>query len=246
MNDQRWPRSHRYYQRIVRTTIALVGLILAAGCATPASPPHRSVYESGLNRVLLEPDPDSVSNTHPAALTPTEIGTLLRGIRTWEQRNFIHRWVVGPADRKRAFRDEEIALLAQALSKALAQATPSERVYFHLSHATEYGEQETTTGWLSIRDPLLYLSLSEAHDRHGPAPDISKYDRQMPNVPEVSAAFDVTFEPEAYLARVRSAGNIFALDQREELQIRYRAALEAMPVQPGLAHDPDVNTRAAP
>jgi hypothetical protein len=50
-----------------------------------------------------------------------------------------------------------------------------------------------------VRGPILYLSLSEAHDKHGPEPDIGKYDRQMPNVPEQSAAFDVTFEPEEYL-----------------------------------------------
>jgi hypothetical protein len=103
-----------------------------------------------------------------------------------------------------------------------------------LSHATEHGEEETTTGWLSVRDPLLLLSLSEVHDRHSRGPDISKYERQMPNVPEVSAEFDVTFEPEEYLAKVSSAGRLFAHDQREELQIRYREALASMPSQPGL------------
>ncbi|MGZ9189299.1 MAG: hypothetical protein ACXW39_04500, partial [Nitrospira sp.] len=100
--------------------------------------------------------------------------------------------------------------------------------------ATEHGQEETTTGWLTIREPLLYLSLSEVHDRHSPGPDISKYDRQMPNVPEASAEFNVTFEPEEFLAKVRSAGRLFAPDQREELQIRYREALSSMPVQPGL------------
>ncbi|MGH7429359.1 MAG: hypothetical protein ACREJ4_13540, partial [Candidatus Methylomirabilaceae bacterium] len=175
--------------------------------------------------VRLEPDPDSTSNTHPSKLTPTEVGTLLRGVRTWERRNFIHQFFVGLVPRTRAFRDEEITLLAPALSKALAQAGPSERVYFHLSHATEAGEEETTTGWLSIRDPILYLSLSEVHDRHGPGPDISKYDRQMPNVPETSAAFDVIFEPEEFLVEVVSTGRWWAPDQREQLQIRYREAL---------------------
>ena len=107
----------------------------------------------------------------------------------------------------RAFRNEEITLLAPALSKALAQAAPDERAYFHLSHATDQGEEESTTGWLSIRNGTLYLSLSEVHDRHGPEPDIGKYDRQMPNVPERSAAFDATFEPEEYLIKVKSGGN---------------------------------------
>jgi hypothetical protein len=107
-------------------------------------------------------------------------------------------------------------------------------VYFHLSHATDQGDEETTTGWLLIRNGTLYLSLSEVHDRHGPGPDISKYDRRLPDVPERSAAFDVTFEPEEYLAKVSSGGQLFAPVQREELQIRYREALAVLPIYPGL------------
>jgi hypothetical protein len=187
------------------------------------------VYESGLKVVQLEQDPDSTAHSHPATLTPSEVATLLRGVRTWERRNFIHRLFAGKADRTRAFRDDEIAVLAPALSKALAEASPPERVYFHLSYPTEEGYEETSTGWLSVHDPILYLSLSEVHDKHGPGPDISKYDRQMPNVPEVSAPFDVIFEPEEYLVNVRSVGRFYAPDQREELQIRYREALSAMP-----------------
>src|SRR5262249_44628641 len=160
------------------------------------------------------------SNAHPAPLSPTEVGTLLRSVRSWERRNIIHRLFSGKADKTRAFRNEEISLLAPAISKALAQTAPDQRVYFHLSHATDQGNEESTTGWLSIRNGTLYLSLSEVHDQHGPEPDISKYDRQMPNVPERSSAFDVTFEPEDYLIKVKSGGKLFAPDQREELQIK--------------------------
>lgn len=227
-------QSNRHTNRFSRPLFMVIALALIAGCAGTPAAPYKTIYESGLNQVRLEKDPDSSSNTHPAALTPTEIGTLLRSVRTWEKRNVIHRLFSGEADRTRAFRNEEITLLAPALSKALAQASPDQRVYFHLSHATDQGDEETTTGWLSIRDPLLILSLSEVHDRHSPGPDISKYDRQMPNVPEASEAFEVTFEPEDYLLKVRSGGRWFAPDQREELYIRYRDALSALPVFPGL------------
>lgn len=223
----------------LRMFFVVMGLSLVTGCARPPLAPTAMIHKSGLNTVWLEQDPDSTSNAHPASLTPTEIGTLLRGVRSWERRNALHRLFAGQADRTRTFRDEEIMLLAPPLSKALAQASPSERVYFHLSHPTDQGYEETTTGWIAVRGPLLYLSLSEAHDQHGPGPDISKYDRQMPNVPnvpQVSAAFDVTFEPEEYLATVTSVDRLFAPDQREEMQIRYREALAAMPVQPGLDH----------
>lgn len=218
----------------VRALFVLLGLTVIGGCASQPLAPQKTIYESGLSTVRLEGDPDSTSNSHPAALTPTEVGTLLRGVRSWERRNVIHRLFSGQADRSRAFRDEEIIVLAPALSKALAQATAAQRVYFHLSHATDQGEEETTTGWLSVQGTILSLSLSEVHDRHSPGPDISKFDRQMPNVPEQSAAFDVTFEPEEYLVKVSSGGRLFAPDQREELQIRYREALAALPVYPGL------------
>ena len=218
----------------MRRLFILVGLTLITGCATQPAAAPKAIYESGLNTIRLEGDPDSAVNAHPATLTPTEIGTLLRNVRVWERRNVIHRLFSGQADHTRAFRDEEIVLLAPHLSKGLAQASPTQRVHFRLSHATDQGEEETTAGWLSVRENILVLALSEVHDRHSPGPDISKYDRQMPNVPERSAAFDATFEPEEYLAKVSSGGRLFAPDQQEELHIRFREALAALPVYPGL------------
>ncbi|HRC43641.1 MAG TPA: hypothetical protein PLT27_06295 [Nitrospira sp.] len=229
--------AHRLHRQSRQILLVLIALAVVVGCTHHPTTPPKTIYHSGLNMVRLEKDPDSTTNTHPASLTATEVGTLLRGVRIWERRNALHRLFVGQADKTRAFRDEEITILGPALAKALAQASPSERIYFHLSHATEHGEEETTTGWISLRDPILYLSVSEAHDRHGPGPDIGKYDRQMPNVPERSPAFDATFEPEEYLLKVTSGGRLFAPDQREELQIRYREALSAMPAQPGLERD---------
>ena len=217
--------------------LAIIGVMVVAGCASPTPTPPKPVYQSGLNQVRIEKDPASTTNAHPVLLTATEVGTLLRGVRVWERRNALHRLFVGQADKTRAFRDREIAVLAPALAKALSQASPSDRIYYHLSHATEHGEEETTTGWVSVQDTILHLALREAHDRHGPGPDISKYDRQMPNVPERSPAFDATFEPEEFLVKVRSGGGFFAPDQEEELLIRYREALAAMPAQPGLERD---------
>ena len=226
--------SNPHSLRSIQALFLLIGLTMIAGCASQPLAPQKTIYESGLNTIRLEGDPDSTSNSHPTTLTPTEVGTLLRSVRSWERRNVIHQLFSGQADRTRAFRDEEIIVLAPALSKALAQATPAQRVYFHLSHATDQGDEETTNGWLSVRGPILYLSLSEIHDRHSPGPDISKYDRQMPNVPEASAAFDVTFEPEKYLVQVSSTARFWAPDQQEELQIRYGEALGSIPAQPGL------------
>jgi hypothetical protein len=238
---------HRSLQVRVRAFsmfVITISLAIISACASTPPVQPKPILEAGRNVVQLESDPDSAGNSHPTKLTPGEAGALLRSVRAWERRNLIHRLFVGNAPRVRAFQDEEINLLAPALSKALAQAGSSERVYFHLSRATDAGEEETTTGWLSVRDPVLYLSLSEVHDRHGPAPDISKYDRQMPNVPEASAQFDVTFEPEEFLIKVVSAGRFWAPDQREEMQIRYRDALSQLPSYPIL--EPGSGASGAP
>lgn len=122
-------------------------------------------------------------------------------------------------------------MLAGPISTALSLADETDRVYFNLSHATDQGDQETTTGWISIQGPILRLTISDVHTRHGPGPDISKYERQLPNVPEASAVYDVTFEPEEFLIW-SSSSRLWAPDQREELQISYKEALAALTVPP--------------
>ena len=216
----------------LRTLLIIVGMFLTIGCAGQAVTSTRTILEAGLNTVRLEQDPDSTSNAHPVTLTPAEFSTLLRGVRASEQRNIVHRLIFGEPDRTRAFRKEEIAVLAGPLSTALSIAEPTERVYFNLSHATDQGDQETTTGWISIRGSILYLTISGVHERHSPGPDISKYDRPLPNIPEASASYDVIFEPEEFLVKASSSSRFWAPDQREELQIRYQDALAALTVQP--------------
>ena len=217
----------------MRALLIAVSIFVAAGCASQPVSSGRTILEAGLNIVWLEQDPDSASNAHPATLTATEVGTLLRGVRATQRRNIVHRLVFGQADQTRAFRKDEIAVLASPLSTALALAEPTERVYFNLSHATDQGDEETTTGWISIRGSILHLTISSVHDRHNPGPDISKYDRPLPNIPEASASYDVTFEPEEFLVQAISKTRFWAPDQREELQIRYQDAIAALTVQPG-------------
>ena len=215
----------------LRVLLIIVVISIASGCASQPVTSTRTILEAGLNTVRLEQDPDSTSNTHPVTLTAAEVGTLLRGVRASERRNFVHRLLFGQSDRTRAFRKEEIAVLAGPLSTALSLADETDRVYFNLSHATDQGDQETTTGWISIQGPILRLTISDVHTRHGPGPDISKYERQLPNVPEASAVYDVTFEPEEFLIW-SSSSRLWAPDQREELQISYKEALAALTVPP--------------
>ena len=197
----------------LRVLLVIVGISIASGCASQPVTSTRTILEAGLNTVRLEQDPDSASNTHPVTLTAAEVGTLLRGVRASERRNIVHRLLFGQSDRTRAFRKEEIAVLAGPISTALSLADETDRVYFNLSHATDQGDQETTTGWISIQGPILRLTISDVHTRHGPGPDISKYERQLPNVPEASAVYDVTFEPEEFLIW-SSSSRLWAPDQR--------------------------------
>src|SRR5919198_3755844 len=116
--------------------LAIALLVLIAGaCAPKAAQPVSMVSEEGLNTVRLETDPDGAVNRHPSSLTASQIASLLRGVRAWERRNVIHRLLAGDASRTRAFREDEIAFLAPAIARELSQASPSQRVYFHLAHA---------------------------------------------------------------------------------------------------------------
>lgn len=227
---------HAQRSKVMKSGFWSIGFMAIAmwsiGCASKAPVVAKPILDEGRNSVVIEQDRGHEPNSHPVQLTPAEMATLLRGVRTWERRNFIYRLAAGEAPKMRAFRDEEIEQLAKPLSEALAKSAPNERVAFHLSRVTENGEEETTAGWAYVREPILYLGLSEIHDRHAPIPDVSKYDRRMPDVPEQSAAFNVIFEPEEYLVDVVSGFRWWSAAQEEELQIRYRKALPAMPAHP--------------
>ena len=203
--------------------------IVLAGCVSTTPSDGRTIFAQGFNEVRLEPDPGSVPNTHPVQLSPSEIGTLLHHVLSSERRNVVHRLVMGEAAKSRAFRDDEISMLSAPLSTALDKVNAQERVYFRVSQASSRGGEESTRGWMFVREPYLYLQLSEVHDIHSPGPDISKYIRELPDVPEAPTAFTVTFEPEEFLDQRSSKGNWLAPDQLEELVIDYRKALASLP-----------------
>lgn len=214
--------------RAVSLVLMFIGLQVM-GCVSSTFLSGRVIFSEGLDEVRIDPDETPVPHTHPVTLLPSEVGTLLHAVRAGERRNPIHRLAMGDAPKTRVFRDDEIAILAGPISKALAQARPSERVYFHLSQADPTGGEVTTTGWIFVREPILYLLLGEAHDLHAPRPDISKYIREMPDVAESPTEFSATFEPEDFLEKAVSKGSWLAPDQLEELQIRFRDALKALP-----------------
>jgi hypothetical protein len=208
------------------TLIAIVSLL---SCVSQPAVKGRGVFLQGLNEVRLVPEEEHDRNTHPVTLSPAEIGTLLHRVLYGERRNWLHRLISGNAPKSRAFREEEIAILASPLARALGEAKPDERVYFHLAGAGPSGTAETTTGWIFVRDPILYLVLSEVHDLHAPGPDVSKYQREMPDVPEAPTPFTLTFDPQDYQVTEISRGSWLAPDQLEELDLQFRRALSELP-----------------
>jgi hypothetical protein len=203
--------------------------VTTLGCAPSLHAPGQVLWESGRDEVRLDTDLDGHRNSHPVALTPSQVGTLLRSVRAGDRRNWVHRLVSGEAVKTRAFRDDELDVLAVPIADAFGKAGPAERVYFHLSQPHPTGGEVTTTGWMFVREPILYLQLSDVHDLHGPDPDISKYMRNMPDVPTAPVPFDVTFEPQDYLVKEVSKGSWWAPDQLEELGVLYREALSVLP-----------------
>ncbi len=238
---------------LLRQGAVLFLSLILLGCVDTPAVKGREVLAVGFNDVLLVPEEESQRNDHPVTLTPTEIGTLLHRVLYSERRNFLSRLLIGEAVKHRVFHLDDIAFLAPAVSQALAQATPDERVFFHLSRpGSGTGEQgttptqtgmpgvamgrpviiggeESTSGWIFVRGPLLHLVLSEVQYVHGPAPDISQYIREMQNVPKVPTGFTLTFDPETYMVTESSWGGWSAPSLLEVLTIRFREALADVP-----------------
>ena len=228
---------------VERGVILFFSISLLA-CASPPAIGGKAVFVNGVNEVRIVPEEDGVRNSHPVNLTPSQIGTLLHRVFYGEQRTVVHRLLSGDPVKARAFRDPEIRLIAEPLSRALAEARPDERVYFRLGRPAQAGGEEITAGWMLIRGETLHLDLNEVHDVVAPGPDISKYQREQPDVPQAPTPFTASFEPEEYLAGKASKGSWLAPDQLEELQIRYKDALSALPPFKVMTPSPDERSGA--
>ena len=233
----------------LRQSVLLLLSLALIGCAEIPVGKERVMFVVGFNEVRLMPEDGAQRNNHPVTLTPTEVGTLLHRVLYGEQRNFLHRLISREAIRRRAFREDEIVLLAPALSHALAQATPDERVFFHLGRPgsgggekgttplqtgmpgvalgrpATMGGEESTAGWIFVRGPLLHLLLSEVQHVQGPVADINQYIREMPNIPKATIAFTLTFDPEKHMVAETSWGSWLTQAPLAALAVRFREAL---------------------
>lgn len=174
-------------------------LLAVAGCAVPQVP-SRVIYEDPVNFVRLEPDPFFLpewppsANSHPALISPGEMGDILKGFIVREHRPWLLVKILGEAPWEPAFRDEEIALLVPRLSEALAQAKPDERVTYYLSQPQTSIKREITSGGIYVKDNQLHFILGNRRIIYGIPAYGMVYDRRYPMRPTAAKGFDIRFD----------------------------------------------------
>lgn len=177
-------------------------LLAVAGCAVPQVP-SRVIYEDPVNFVRLEPDPfflpewPPTANSHPALISPGEIGDILKGFIVREHRPWLLAKILGEAPWEPAFRDEEIALLVPRLSEALAQAKPDERVTYYLSRPQTSIKREITSGGIYVKDNQFHFILGNRRIIYGIPAYGMVYDRRYPMRPTAAKGFDIRFDQTA-------------------------------------------------
>ena len=182
---------------------------LAIGCAGPRT--TIPVHEAPLGAVFLENVSDSsFQAAHPIKLSETTVADILRGIHTKEKSGLL--LLLGKALKStnlndiRTFSEDDIAFLAPHIAAALAQATPNQRVGFHIYSTPQLSQspkvnqnRETTSGHLFADGLSLHFTLAQYRYYPGKKPTASqKEPRPLPDTDGLRDR-EVTFLPEAAL-----------------------------------------------
>lgn len=181
--------------------------VIVVGCA--GSRPSTSIHEAALGKVFLEDVSDkSFQAAHPIKLSETTVADILRGVHTKEKTGLL--LLLGKALKStnlndiRTFSEDDIAYLAPHITTALAQATPNQRVGFHVYSAPAISQQpkinqnrETTSGYLFADGLSLHFTLTQYRYRPGKKSTSSqKEPRPLPDTDGLRDR-EVTFLPEA-------------------------------------------------
>lgn len=181
--------------------------LVIIGCAGPRPP--TLIHEAALGTVFLE----NVSNTsfqaaHPIKLSETTVADILRGVHTKEKTGLL--LLLGKALKStnlndiRTFSEDDIAFLTPHIATALAQATPNQRVGFHLYSTPEISQspkvgqnRETTSGYLFADGLSLHFTLTQY--RYCPGKKSTASQKEPRPLPDTDGLRDreVTFLPEA-------------------------------------------------
>ena len=181
--------------------------LMVAGCAGPR--PTTPIHEAPLGTVFLENVSDtSFQAAHPIKLSETTVADILRGVHTKEKTGLL--LLLGKALKStnlndiRTFSEDDIAFLTPHIITALAQATPNQRVGFHIYSTPEISQspkinpnRETTSGYLFADGLSLHFTLTQYRYRPGQKSNASqKEPRPLPDTDGLRDR-EVTFLPEA-------------------------------------------------
>lgn len=181
--------------------------VIAIGCA--AARPSIPIHESALGSVFLEEVSDkSFQAAHPIKLSEATVADILRGVHTKEKTGLV--LLLGKALKStslndiRTFSEDDIAYLTPHIVTALAQATPQQRVGFHVYSTPAISQQpkgtqnrDTTSGYLFADGLSLHFTLTQYRYRPGKkSTSIQKEPRPLPDTDGLRDR-EVTFIPEA-------------------------------------------------
>lgn len=196
------------FSSILRLSLLMLSC-LAIGCAGPR--PISPIHEGPLGTVFLENISDnSFQAAHPIKLSETTVADILRGVHTKEKTGLL--LLLGKALKStnlndiRTFSEDDIAFLTPHIAAALAQATPNQRVGFHIYSAPAISQspkinqnRETTSGHLFADGLSLHFTLSQYRYRPGQKSNASqKEPRPLPDTDGLRDR-EVTFLPESAL-----------------------------------------------
>lgn len=202
--------SQRSFFTLALNLLALGCLgLMAIGCAGP--PPPIPIHEAALGTVFLENVSDtSFQAAHPIKLSETTIADILRGVHTKEKTGLL--LLLGKALKStnlndiRTFSEDDIAFLTPHIATALAQATPNQRVGFHVYSAPVISQnpkvnqhRETTSGNIFADGLSLHFTLTQYRYHPGKKSNASQKEPRPPADTDGLRDREVTFLPEAAL-----------------------------------------------
>lgn len=167
--------------------------------------------------ITLQHEVDAARYSHPVQLTAADVAAILRGFSFRPTQTLPLRWYAEEQPPKPLLREDEITLLAQAVSQAFQRAGSDERVRFEvrapgMNPATS---RDVTAGWLAVREPYLYLTIEHVHAQI-PIRKSDQYDYNFPTPPPLPGSFLLYFEPGRFWVTDRS-GTSRGLHYREFL-----------------------------
>ncbi len=207
------------WRQMVFWTCVLGGVtsLTVSGCARlPYT--TRTVHEDQRVVVKVQREVDSKAHTHPMQLTNEEMVSLLRGFSIREQQRLPLRWFMEELPPKPLFREDELQALAPHLAQGLQQVGPDERAHFEIrgpGFNPEYG-RDTTAGWVTVRDPYLYLTIEYFHTQL-PVRKSDNYDYNYPLPPPTPKDYILYFEP----------GRFWGADDKQTRAVAYRQFLKS-------------------